>query len=87
MAAERLSGGDLGEVIYELVPTGAAVRVTAMHAATLTEVVIQGPAAAGEAALMRVARDKLRWVLARRRAGRATAPAPSGAIGTPSSPR
>jgi hypothetical protein len=55
------------EVILEFLPHGTAVRVSALHVPTLTEVVIQGPAAAGEIALTRAALDKLAWVLARRR--------------------
>jgi hypothetical protein len=53
-------------VILEFVRLGALVRVSAMDPASLTEVVLQGPAAAGEAALRRAALRKLAYVLARR---------------------
>ena len=45
---------------------GALVRVTAMHPATLIEVVVYGPASAGAGTLRRLARDRLAWVLGRR---------------------
>jgi hypothetical protein len=59
-------------VILEFVRLGALVRVSAMDPASLTEVVLQGPAAAGEAALRRAALRKLAYVLARQRAGAAS---------------
>ena len=59
-------------VILEFVRLGALVRVSAMDPASLTEVVLQGPAAAGEAALRRAVLQKLAYVLARRRAGAAS---------------
>jgi hypothetical protein len=57
---------DPNEVILEFVRLGALVRVSAIDPASLTEVVLQGPAAAGEAALRRAALRKLAYVLARR---------------------
>ncbi|MDF2781491.1 MAG: hypothetical protein K0S96_1295 [Geminicoccaceae bacterium] len=63
---------DPNEVILEFVRLGALVRVSAMDPASLTEVVLQGPAAAGEAALRRAVLQKLAYVLARRRAGAAS---------------
>ncbi len=60
-------GGDDGSAILEFTRIGPAVRVAAMDPATLTEVVIQGPAAAGEAALTEAALRKLAYVLGRRR--------------------
>ena len=63
-------------VILEFVRLGALVRVSAIDPASLTEVVLQGPAAAGEAALRRAALKKLAYVLARRE--RTTAPGPRG---------
>ena len=48
-----------GEVILEFVRLGALIRVSAMDVASLTEVVLQGPAAAGEAALRRAVLRKL----------------------------
>jgi hypothetical protein len=55
-----------GGVILELVRVGSLIRVSAIEPESLTEVVLQGPAAAGEAALRRVALQKLAYVLSRR---------------------
>ena len=55
-----------GEVILEFVQIGALIRVSAMEPKSLTEVVIYGPASAGEAALRRTVLCKLDYVLARR---------------------
>jgi hypothetical protein len=55
-----------GEVILEFVQIGALIRVSAMEPRSLTEVVIYGPASAGEAALRRTVLCKLDYVLARR---------------------
>lgn len=55
------------DVILEFTRVGALIRVSAMDPKSLTEVVIQGPAGAGEAALQRTALRKLAYVLARRR--------------------
>lgn len=57
---------DPGEVILEFVQIGALIRVSAMEPRSLTEVVIYGPASAGEAALRRTVLCKLDYVLARR---------------------
>jgi hypothetical protein len=65
---------DPNEVILEFIRIGAVVRVSAMHAASLTEVVVQGPVAAGPEALERLALDKLAWRL------RSGASAPRGAV-------
>jgi hypothetical protein len=54
---------DRGEVILEFVQIGALMRVSAMELKSLTEVVIYGPASAGEAALRRVVLRKLDYVL------------------------
>jgi hypothetical protein len=56
---------DPGEVILEFVQIGALIRVSAMEPKSLTEVVIYGPASAGEAALRRTVLCKLDYVLAR----------------------
>ena len=58
---------DDGSAILEFTRIGPAVRVAAMDPATLTEVVVQGPAAAGEAALTEAALRKLAYMLGRRR--------------------
>ena len=55
-------------VIFEFVRLGPLIRVSAMDPAALTEVVLQGPAAAGEAALRRAALRKLAYVLRHRTA-------------------
>jgi Domain of unknown function (DUF6898) len=57
---------DPGEVILEFVQIGALIRVSAMEPKSLTEVVIYGPASAGEAALRRVVLRKLDYALGRR---------------------
>ena len=56
--------------ILEFTRIGAIVRVAALDPATLTEVVIQGPAAACEAALRAAALRKLAYVLDRRRSAK-----------------
>ena len=56
---------DPGEVILEFVRVGALIRVSAMEPKSLTEVVIYGPASAGEAALRRTVLCKLDYMLAR----------------------
>jgi len=58
--AEKLRGR---EVIFELRQVGNIVRVMAMDTATMTEVVIQGPATAGEATLKKNALLRLEYVL------------------------
>ncbi len=60
-------------VILEFIRLGPAIRVSAMEPESLTEVVLQGPAAAGEAALRRAVLQKLAYVLARRARGRGLA--------------
>ena len=59
-----------GEVIFEMQRIGSAVKVVAVDATTGIEASIVGPAAAGEAELCRIARQKLAYVLARRSAER-----------------
>jgi hypothetical protein len=64
----KLAATDEGErVILEFTQLGCIVRVSAMDPATLIEVVIQGPASAGEEALRRIALRKLGWALKRSR--------------------
>lgn len=55
----------LGEVLFEFRQIGNAVKVSAVHVATNTEVSIVGPAGAGEQALKQSALRKLQYVLAR----------------------
>ena len=54
------------EVLFEFVRHGNAVRVSALHVATNTEVTIMGPANAPQIALQNTALQKLRYVLAKR---------------------
>ncbi len=55
------------EVIFEFVQVGPAVKVSAIDAATGTEVSIVGDPAAGQTALKHLAERKLEYVLARRK--------------------
>jgi hypothetical protein len=63
-----------GEVIIEFVRLGGLIRVSALDPGSLVEVVLQGPAAAGEAALRQAVLRKLDYVLARHRSGRDARP-------------
>jgi hypothetical protein len=58
------------ETIFEFIRVGASVKVTAIDPPTGTEAVIVGDATAGEAALKRLARQKLDYVLAKGATGR-----------------
>jgi hypothetical protein len=51
------------EVIFEFQSIGQYVKITAMDTATMTEVVIQGPATASEAILKANAAKKLEYML------------------------
>ncbi|HWI28079.1 MAG TPA: hypothetical protein VN668_13985 [Stellaceae bacterium] len=55
------------EVIYEFVRVGGAMKVTAVDAASGVEATIVGDPAVGEAALKRLALQKLGYVLNRKR--------------------
>jgi len=55
------------DIIFEFVRVGASVKVTAVDTASGVEAVIVGDPAAGEATLKRLARQKLDYVLARRK--------------------
>ena len=57
------------EIIFEFFTIGTSVKVTAVDATTGVEVSIVGDPAAGEAALKRLAKQKLDYVLSRRAAG------------------
>ena len=59
MAAER-------EVIFEFLRIGTAVKVTAIDAATGTEVSMVGDPNAGQETLRRLARQKLDYVMNRK---------------------
>lgn len=62
MAQER-------EIFYEFFRLGGTMKVTAIDGATGIEVTIVGDPAAGEEALKRVARQKLAYVMERKRGG------------------
>lgn len=51
------------EIIFEYQTIGHLVRVSAMDTETMTEVVIQGPASAGDAVLQGQAAKRLEYVL------------------------
>jgi hypothetical protein len=55
------------EVIFEFLRVGAALKVSAIDTATGLEAVIVGDPAAGEEALKRLARQKLDYLLAKRK--------------------
>jgi hypothetical protein len=57
---EKLEGR---EIIFEFMPVGNIMRVSAMDVATTTEVTIQGPLNAGEAVLKKNALMRLEYVL------------------------
>lgn len=56
------------DVILEFVQVGAYVKVSAMHAPTMTEAVIVGPPSAGEFVLQQNALRKLRYLLSKSQA-------------------
>lgn len=51
------------EVIIEFMPVGNVVKVSAMDTETLTEISVQGPPSAGEAALKASALKRLEYVM------------------------
>lgn len=55
---------DIGEVIIEMRPVGAVVRVAAVDVATGTEVIVFGPSTAPQKALEELAIAKLKRRLA-----------------------
>jgi hypothetical protein len=56
----------LGEVLFEFRRVGNAVKVTAVHVATDTEICLVGAPSAGEHGLKLAALNKLKYVLAKR---------------------
>lgn len=54
------------EILIETVQIGASLRVTAIDAATGTEVVFQAPANAGQETIRRIAIDKMKFVMAKK---------------------
>ena len=61
--------GEEREVIFEFHRVGAVVKVTAVDAATGIEASIVGDPARSDAALRRLAKQKLDYVIARRGMG------------------
>ena len=59
------SGGGLGEVLFEIIAIGNAVKVSAVHVETNTEVSVVGTPAMTEFTLKANALRKLRSVLAK----------------------
>jgi hypothetical protein len=51
------------EVIFEFLPAGNAVRVTAMDTKTMTEIVMQAPITTPESVIKKNALKKLEYVL------------------------
>lgn len=60
MSSDSLRGR---EIIIEMNPVGAYVKVSAFDVATLTEVSIQGPASAGQEILRKNALNRLEYVM------------------------
>jgi len=60
-----MNEADLGEVFFEFRRFGGTVKVSAIHAASGTEVSLAGAASAGEYALKMAAIRKLLYVLNR----------------------
>lgn len=58
-----------GEVLFEFRRIGNAVKVTAFHVPTLTEVSVAGVATASEAHLRLLALKRLEYVLKRKAGG------------------
>jgi len=56
-----------GEVLFEFRRVGNAVKVTAFHTETLTEISLVGPAGATEAHLKMVALKRLEYVLSKKK--------------------
>ena len=57
------------EILIEYAQVGNAVRVTAVDAATGTEVTFQAPATASQSDLNRMAVSKLKYVMGKKGAG------------------
>jgi hypothetical protein len=66
MHGARMDEAELGEILFEFHRIGAVVRVSAIHVATETEVILVGPAAAGQHGLRQAAIRKLIYVLGKR---------------------
>lgn len=77
--------GERREVIFEYVPIGGSVKVTAVDVTTGLEVSVIGPSLAAQSELERVAVQKLRYMLEKKKNEGATPgkddPKPSGGAG------
>ena len=60
-------GREAGEILIEFVKIGNAVRVIAIDVATTTEVSFQAPANASRPTIERIAKDKLAYVMGRKK--------------------
>ncbi len=60
---------DADEVLFEFIRLGNAVKVTAFHVPSLTEISIVGPRNASQAHLKMAALMRLQYVLAKQRGG------------------
>ena len=65
------------EVIFEYVPVGASVKISAIDVETGTEVSVIGPSTASRMELERVALGKLRYVLEKKVSGETEKPSGS----------
>lgn len=66
------------EVIFEYVPIGASVKISAIDVETGTEVSVIGPSTASRMELERVALRKLRYMLEKKASGETEKPSGSG---------
>jgi hypothetical protein len=57
------------EILFEFISMGNLVKVVAVDSKTGTEIVIQGPINAGQAALQRLAMQKMKYVLEKKGKG------------------
>ncbi len=67
MSEQRDGATEIGEVIFEFLPMGASIKVSAIHVATQIEVSIVGPENASQIALERNVLAKLRYVLKKKK--------------------
>ena len=56
---------DGDDILIEITACGTSLRVSAVDAASLVEIVFQAPLGADRAAILRLARAKLAWRLAK----------------------
>ncbi|MEQ9226895.1 MAG: hypothetical protein RLO15_11135 [Parvibaculum sp.] len=63
----RRTGGEGREVIFEFIPVGGSVKVTAIDVATGLEVSVIGPSIAAQSELQNIAARKLRYMLEKKK--------------------